>query len=414
MTPSSTARNIRLYPWVTFAQGLVFWQAIWFLYFQDTLSGAEAILLYVVYDISVTIMEVPSGYMSDRLGRRITLLSSGACALLGTGLLALGDTFAAFALAQALIGAGTAFSSGTGSSLLFESLRAEGREDEVEAQELRVWRFGFVASAVSAAMGGIMAQAFQTLPFFAGVVTASIMLFLAAQLHDPPRDTVDDPPLSQQMRSLISALKKPVLIWLFALSTIMYAFSHVIYVFGQPFISAALATQDLQGEAAMISGFVSGTMMLISVASSVIAWRIRRRFGLAATLLLAFGIQIGLITALALTNSVLAIAFLFLRMVPSSLSTAFVLARIQPELSSDMRATYLSVQSFVGRIALAGTLYVASFSSTDVGQLPYAEIRGILVWYVVAGIVAFVALAMAARKVRLDVKHNAVATEPAG
>lgn len=403
MTINPSDRNIRLYPWVAFAQGLVFWQAIWFLYFQDTLSAAEAILLYVVYDISVTILEVPSGYMSDRLGRRITLITSGVCALLGTALLAMGSTFAAFAMAQALIGAATAFSSGTGSSLLFESLHAEGREAEVEAQELKVWRFGFIASALSAATGGMMAQLYQTLPFWAGIVTAVIMLGLASRLSDPPRAQAHNPPLAQQARSLLAALRKPVLIWLFALSTIMYAFSHVIYVFGQPFIFEALATRELQGEAPVISGFVSGTMMLISVASSVIAWRLRRRFGLAATLLSAFGIQIGLITVLALTNSVIAIAFLFLRMVPSSLSTPFVLARIQPELSSDMRATYLSVQSFVGRIALAATLYVASFSSTDVGQMPYEEIRGILVWYVLAGVVAFASLALASRRVRLDV-----------
>jgi MFS family permease len=403
MITSPTARNIQLYAWVAFAQGLVFWQAIWFLYFQNTLSGAEAILLYVVYDISVTILEVPSGYMSDRLGRRITLIASGVCALLGTALLAMGSTFAAFALAQALIGAATAFCSGTGSSLLFESLRAEGREDEVEAQELRVWRFGFIASALSAATGGMMTQLYQTLPFWAGIVTAAIMLGLASRLSDPPRTEASDPPLAHQARAILAALRKPVLIWLFALSTIMYAFSHVIYVFGQRFIFEALATRDLQGEAPVISGFVSGTMMLISVASSVIAWRVRRRFGLAPTLMLAFGIQIGLITVLALTNSVIAIAFLFLRMVPSSLSTPFVLARIQTELSSDMRATYLSVQSFVGRIALAATLYVASFSSSDMGQMPYAEIRGILVWYVLAGGVAFVSLPMASRRVRLEI-----------
>ncbi|MFK7939853.1 MAG: MFS transporter [Roseovarius sp.] len=402
MTISPMARNITLYPWVVFAQGLVFWQAIWFLFFQDTLSASEAILLYVIYDISVTALEVPSGYMSDRLGRRITLLSSGVCALLGTALLAMGSTFAAFAVAQGLIGAATAFSSGTGSSLMFESLRAEGREDEVEAQELRAWRFGFVASAVSAATGGMMAQVVQTLPFLAGIVTAGVMLVLASRLCEPPRGAASHPPVAQQMRSLGTALRKPVLIWLFALSTIMYAFSHVIYVFGQPYIFEALATRGLEGDAPLISGFVSGSMMLISVLTSVIAWRLRQRFGLAATLLLAYGIQVGLITVLALTNSIIAIAFLFLRMVPSSLSTPFVLARIQPELSSDMRATYLSVQSFVGRIALAGTLYVASFGSTDVGQMPYAEIRAILVWYVAAGLVAFVCLALASRRVRLE------------
>jgi len=66
-------RNIRLYPWFKFVQQLIFWQATWFLYFETHLSAAEAILLYVVSDISTTALEVPSGYMSDRVGRKFTL-----------------------------------------------------------------------------------------------------------------------------------------------------------------------------------------------------------------------------------------------------------------------------------------------------------------------------------------------------
>ena len=73
---SGTTRNIMLYPWFRFAQGLLFWHGVWFLYFQNTLSAADAILLYVVYDIATTALEVPSGYMSDRWGRLITLIAS--------------------------------------------------------------------------------------------------------------------------------------------------------------------------------------------------------------------------------------------------------------------------------------------------------------------------------------------------
>ena len=36
-------RNIALYPWFKFVQQLLFWQAIWFLYFESRLSAAEAI-----------------------------------------------------------------------------------------------------------------------------------------------------------------------------------------------------------------------------------------------------------------------------------------------------------------------------------------------------------------------------------
>ena len=65
-------RNIRLYRWFQFFQGLLFWQAVWFLYFQGTLSAAEAVLLYAIFNVATTALEVPSGWMSDRLGRALS------------------------------------------------------------------------------------------------------------------------------------------------------------------------------------------------------------------------------------------------------------------------------------------------------------------------------------------------------
>jgi len=115
-------RNIALYRWSRFLRSLIFWQAVWFLYFQDVLSAAEAILLYAVYDVAVTALEVPSGYMSDRLGRRKTLILSAFAAFGGAVLLAIGDSFMTFAMGQILIGTGGALASGTDEAMLYESL----------------------------------------------------------------------------------------------------------------------------------------------------------------------------------------------------------------------------------------------------------------------------------------------------
>jgi len=122
------ARNVTLYPWFRFCHGLIFWQAVWFLYFQNELSASEAILLYVVFDVSATALEVPLGYMSDRIGRRITLILSSITGALSALLIALGSSFEVFALANALLGAWVALSSGTDSAFLFESLVADKRE----------------------------------------------------------------------------------------------------------------------------------------------------------------------------------------------------------------------------------------------------------------------------------------------
>ncbi|MGI9356810.1 MAG: hypothetical protein ACR2PF_16830 [Rhizobiaceae bacterium] len=82
---SEMAKNVGLYPWFKFFQNLVSWQAVWFLYFQCELSASEAILLYAVYDVATTVLKVPSGYLSDRLGRRITLIAAAIAGFAGAG-----------------------------------------------------------------------------------------------------------------------------------------------------------------------------------------------------------------------------------------------------------------------------------------------------------------------------------------
>lgn len=392
----SVARNITLYPWVKFCQNLIFWQAVWFLYFQTQLSAADAITLYAIYDIGTTVLEVPSGYMSDRLGRRVTLIAAAIAGLIACILLVIGDSFAAFALAQLFFGAAAAFASGTDTALLYESLVAEGRADQVEAQELRAWRFTFTALALSAVTGGVMSVWMPVLPFLAAGIAFAAMFVLTLRLVEPPRS------LSTATGSLRAALMHPVLIWLFVLTVLMYGFSHLPFVFGQPFILEALNRAGLASEAPMVSGAVSSIMMLLSVAASMFALKLRRRIGLASIVLLAFAMQIGLAAVLAMTSSAIAIAFLFLRMVPDSLSRPFILARVQPLLSDASRATYLSVKSLVGRLLFAGSLFLASGLASETDRMSHGDIRQILLVYVTVGLIALIALTIAARRLPLD------------
>ncbi|WP_298859731.1 MFS transporter [uncultured Sulfitobacter sp.] len=395
----SATRTIALIPWFQFLNSLLFWQAVWFLYFQSNLSGAEAIILYSVYDISVTVLEVPSGYFSDRIGRRFTLLLSTLCSLLGCLVLALSGSFALFALGQALLGAGSAFKSGTDSSLLYESLEAAGRADEVEEQEVRAWRFSLVGFALSAIFGGAMSMWSDSLPFFATALAFAIAALLVFAMSEPPRKAMEA--LRGQLATLKTALLHPVLAWLFTLSVLMYGFSHLPFVFGQPFILTALEGWGLAADAPLVSGAITSAMMLTSVLASLAALRLRHALGLPLLLLCAFGLQIALIGALATSTSTLIIGVLLLRIVPDSLANPFILARIQPLLEDGTRATYLSLKSLGGKVLFAGTLILAATTASDAGLLPADDLQRILGWYTVGGLICIAALAVTARWVQI-------------
>lgn len=406
LAKSSTARyrlqmrrNIALYPWFKFVQQLVFWQATWFLYFESRLSASEAILLYVIADVCTTILEVPSGYMSDRLGRRATLLAAALSGVGATILLVVGESFLQFAVANLLLGAAGAFASGTDSSLLYESLKAEDRAGEIEAAELRAWRFSFTALALSALTGGALGQLDDVLPFLATALSAVALLAITRLFREPAHSRPD--PHRENLRAIGSSLTQPTLLWLLGLSLAMYVFSHIPFVFGQPFIREALSAAGYGSQTPLVSGGVSFSMMVISVVVSLVALPLRRRIGLPGILLLAFGMQVALTTALAISNSLFVIALLLFRMVPDTLSQPFIRARIQPLLPDGIRATYLSVQSLAGRLLFAGTLSLAAAQTADQAVMSYADMHVILAIYAVLGLVMLVALATTARRAQV-------------
>ena len=282
---------------------------------------------------------------------------------------------------------------------MYESLAAQGRDEEVEAQETRSWQYTLWGLALSAVTGGFLASYDYTWAFVATALSFAIALGIAWRFVEPPHTALSkaDHGLRGQWLHIRSAMAQPVLIWLFLLATLMYAFSHVPFVFGQPFIAEALSNKGWTAEAPIVSGSVSAAMMLVSVVASLCALWLRQRVGLPAILLLSFAIQVGLIAILALTNSVFAILVLFLRMVPDSWSHPFIVSRIQPLLNDAGRATYLSVQSFAGRLLLASSLLIAAGQTRSNTPMVYAELQSTLGLYALMGLVCFGVLLTLAR-----------------
>ena len=400
-------RNIALYPWFKFFQNLLFWQAIWFLFLQSELSAAEAILLYAVYDIATTVLEVPSGYMSDRWGRRRTLILSALAGLVSCVLFALGGSFWVFAAAQFAMGAHIAFASGTDSALLYESLVEEGRADDVEREEVRAFRFLFSALALSAVVGGGLALWGLRLPFAVNVLAFAALVWIAFSFAEPGRETSEEmaPSEGARLNTLKDALFHPILMWLFVLSVLFYGFNHLPFIFGQPFILEVLGGAEFTANAALLSGVVTALMMLLSVASSWAAPVLRRSFGLFALLLFAFGLQIFLAAGLAYFASGFAIALLLLRKVPDSFAQPFIAARIQPMLKNEVRATYVSIRSLIARLLFAASLALASVQASNVGLMSMGEIQSILAVYALVGVAALVLLAIVGRRLSIDQNH---------
>ena len=128
-------RNLRLYPFYVGGVAFYAWMPVFFLYFASQVSLADVLVLEAIYYATVVALEVPSGYFSDRVGRRPTLIIAAAALVASYLAFVFAGSFAGLALGQVLLAVGLSFNSGTDTSFHLASLEAAGRSDRYAERE---------------------------------------------------------------------------------------------------------------------------------------------------------------------------------------------------------------------------------------------------------------------------------------
>ena len=133
--------------------------APYFFHFATAVRGLGATefgLITAVYYVATVVLEVPSGVLADRIGRKRLLVFGAFANLLGFATLGLAHDLATFVIAEVLIASGTATVSGADSALLFDRLAAEGRQ----ADYPRIEGAGYAAWLLSTAAAMPLADLF--------------------------------------------------------------------------------------------------------------------------------------------------------------------------------------------------------------------------------------------------------------
>src|SRR5262245_17525056 len=151
------------------------------------MSLTDIMVLQAVFGIAVAIAKFPSRYFADRGGYRASLLGGGILQLPGGLWYAGGESFAAIAVAEIVLGVGSAFITGADRALLFDALDAAGRARDYTRWEGRGRAASQVGEAASAAVGGWLYSISPRLPFWLQIPVATVVLVSAATLRGRPR-----------------------------------------------------------------------------------------------------------------------------------------------------------------------------------------------------------------------------------
>lgn len=201
----------------------LFPMAIITLYWKDQLglSLTEIMLLQAAFSAATLLSEYPSGYVGDLLGYRFSLSLASLLGILGWGIYTLATGFFTLLIAEILLGISFAFTSGSDSALLYESLKVENRSGDYHRHDGLMNGWAQIGEACGALFAGLMYVWLPLLPFLLQIGVWIMALGVCRSLKETPNHT---PPSKQNhlqaMRAIASdALSKPGL----QRSTIIYA-----------------------------------------------------------------------------------------------------------------------------------------------------------------------------------------------
>ena len=329
----------------------ILWVPIWVVFLQRKgLSLTQVGLLEGVAWTITAFLEVPTGAIADRWGRKASIAVGASLYGLAMFLILAEALSPAFLLGYALWNSSTAFVSGADSALLYDSLKADGRAAEAAKQSGRYAAINQASQGIASLVGAAIATIDINLCFaicgFLGLAAAGLVL----TIHEPPRSTEDGEYLGywRNLKTAVRiAARRPVVRALVLLNaTILTVPLVVYYVLLQPYsIGVGLPLAAL--------GIVVIAVQLSSVVASWLAHRTAGRFELTSVVAVALAVLIAATAILAALPSIPSLAFMLAVALVPALLTPLLSARLNDLIPSGQRATILSLGALLFELGLA-------------------------------------------------------------
>ncbi|TXH01779.1 MAG: MFS transporter [Candidatus Moraniibacteriota bacterium] len=313
---------------------------------ENGLSLSEVFLLQSLFSVALLLFEIPTGYLSDRFGRRNSVIFGCTFGIVGHWVYAFGTGFWDFLLAETLLGFGASFLSGTESALLFDSLVEMDQVKEHKRIEGRNTSLGMLSEAVASILGGVLALISLRFPLYCEAVMMLALIPVALSIVEPRRERLVaiSSPIKDMFRLTKYALHDHVEIrWLCLYSAAVGASTLTMVWLTQPYFKAA-------GLPLSFFGIVWAVFQMIGASCSWHAHAIEQRLGRHGSLVFlvalpAFGyFVLGLSGSLAV-GGVIA-CFYITRGVHGPILSDYINSLV----ASEIRATILSAKNLLARL----------------------------------------------------------------
>ena len=333
---------VKLSKWFTLVMPIIV-----LFYEEHRLGLQDVFILKSVYSVAAVALEVPSGYLADVWGRKRCIVAG--CVLFFGGYLcySLTSTFAAFLVAEILLGIGQTMINGADSALLYDTTVHHGRENLYLRYEGRITMIGNFAEAVAGIFGGLLAVYSLRYPFYAQAVVAFVGIPAAMALREyAPANKVQSP-WEEILRILkYSLITNKKLCCNIMYSGIIGAATLTMAWFVQPVLMQLETPTEWYGIIWTVLNLTVGVAALYSD-------HVEQLFGMTKMNILILIVIAGGYVALAYNLTYAGLGILFLFYIFRGFATPILKGYINQMTFSEMRATVLSIRNFVIRLMFA-------------------------------------------------------------
>ncbi|MGI9607794.1 MAG: MFS transporter [Acidimicrobiales bacterium] len=360
-------RNLRLIPVHEILVRTSPWISVFVLFTRADFGLDRAVDLAGIYYLAVVPFEVPSGWLSDRVGRAFTLrlaalswIGAFGCWLFADG------SFAVVALGQVLLALGYASLSGTDVTFHYDTVEALGRADEFADRQALITGRGLIAGGLGAISGGLLGIVDFRLAFLASMLIAIAQLVVASMFVEPQQSSHTPLSMTSQVGTCFRYLRDVRVGWIFGYGIAMVVLEHVAFEIFQPWLTEALGeTADDVGAAPLVSGAMIACFSVVGAVFARYSVVMSERFGLRRTLVALGALSAVIVTVMSQSTNILVIALVAFRSAQGAAAPILIAAAVAPVVSPAHRATFLSLDSLAGRLTWGTLLLIVPTGMDD-------------------------------------------------
>ncbi|MGE3624439.1 MAG: MFS transporter [Bdellovibrionales bacterium] len=356
-------RNIRLLYLHNLLTDFRFQAPFVLIYFEQvTGSYTAATLILATETLMAALLDIPTGIFSDRFSRRATLACGSASYALSLTCYAFGSHFAVFILGATLFGLSLALFSGNNNAMLYETLKAEGKEKRFHHYQGRASSMFQIGLGVSAFLAGFIAPFGLRIVFMLGIIPQILAVIVSLLMKEPRTHIeVEEKSLAHFMSALRTVWRNPRLRLLTVAQSISYGFGEASFMFNTAFVNMVWPTWAVAAYRMLAHIFAFAGYWF----SGKILDRIKPAFALAAAS--AYGLVSGL-AAVFMANIVSPLIFV----TGSGFFGAYMVARdkiMQEEFNDRQRATMSSVITFGGSLVSGAAALILGLIADHYGVI---------------------------------------------